>query len=132
MINNGGGHINHTMFWPMMMKNSPKKPVGKLADEINKIWQKFEGFQEEFSNAAKSVFGSGWAWLVFNKSGKLEIITTHNQDNPLSKGYQPILGLDVWEHAYYLKYQNKRVDYIQAWWNVINWGHIEDNYSNYF
>ncbi len=129
--NNGGGHLNHSMFWTMMTKNSSLEPVGQLETEIKKIWGTFEAFKEEFSNTAKKVFGSGWTWLTFDKSGKLIITSTPNQDNPISQDSQPILGLDVWEHAYYLKYQNKRVDYIQAWWNVINWKQIEENYRKY-
>lgn len=129
--NNGGGHLNHSMFWIMMTKNSSLEPIGQLETEIKKIWGTFEAFKEEFSNTAKKVFGSGWAWLAFDKSGKLTIASTSNQDTPISQDSQPILGLDVWEHAYYLKYQNKRVDYIQAWWNVINWKQIEENYRKY-
>ena len=129
--NNGGGHLNHSMFWTMMTKNSSLEPIGQLKTEIKKIWGTFEAFKEEFSNTAKKVFGSGWAWLAFDKSGKLTIASTSNQDTPISQDSQPILGLDVWEHAYYLKYQNKRVDYIQAWWNVINWKQIEENYRKY-
>ena len=129
--NNGGGHLNHSMFWIMMTKNSSLEPIGQLETEIKKIWGTFEAFKEEFSNTAKKVFGSGWAWLAFDKSGKLTIASTSNQDTPISQDSQPILGLDVWEHAYYLKYQNKRVDYIQAWWNVINWKQKEKNYRKY-
>lgn len=129
--NNGGGHLNHSMFWTMMTKNSSLEPIGQLETEIKKIWGTFEAFKEEFSNTAKKVFGSGWAWLTFDKSGKLIITSTPNQDTPIFQDSQPILGLDVWEHAYYLKYQNKRVDYIQAWWNVINWKQIEENYRKY-
>ncbi len=128
---NAGGHLNHSMFWTMMTKNSKAKPYNKLEKEINKIWGNFDKFKEEFSNQAKKVFGSGWAWLSLSKSGKLIISSTHNQDNPLENGLKPILGLDVWEHAYYLKYQNKRVDYIQAWWQVVNWQQIEENYNKY-
>lgn len=129
--NNAGGHLNHSMFWPMLTKNSTLKPYNKLEKKINKIWGNFQAFQEEFSNTAKKVFGSGWAWLSLTESGKLIITYTHNQENPIKDNLKPILGLDVWEHAYYLKYQNKRVDYIKAWWNVINWGQIEENYNKY-
>jgi len=129
VIDNAGGALNHAMFWPMMTKNSTLKPYNKLEKEINKIWGNFDNFKEQFSNEAKKVFGSGWAWLSLTKAGKLIISSTKNQGNPLSYDLKPILGLDVWEHAYYLKYQNKRVDYIQAWWHVVNWGQIEDNYS---
>lgn len=128
---NAGGTLNHTMFWSIMTKNSPLKPYDKLEKEINKIWGSFDKFKEEFSSEAKKVFGSGWAWLSLTKDRKLVISTTANQNNPIKHDLQPILGLDVWEHAYYLKYQNKRVDYIQAWWHVINWGQVEDNYNKY-
>ncbi|MDR3646090.1 MAG: superoxide dismutase [Candidatus Babeliales bacterium] len=128
--NNGGGHLNHSMFWLMLKQNGGKMPQGKVYDAIKKDFNNFEAFKVEFNAKAKSVFGSGWAWLVINKDGKLEITATHNQDNPIEKNMQPILGLDVWEHAYYLKYQNKRPDYINAWWNVINWEQVEENYDN--
>ncbi|NUM30811.1 MAG: superoxide dismutase [Bacteroidetes bacterium] len=134
--NNGGGHYNHSLFWKLMKPNSNGKPIGNLADSINKEFGTFENFKLKFSDAAKGIFGSGWAWLVINKSKKLEIGITANQDNPLMdiaefKGY-PILALDVWEHAYYLKYQNKRADYINAWWNVINWEQAEVNFNKVF
>lgn len=127
--NNGGGTYNHDMFWLLMKKNNRQVlPIGKSNVEILKTFGTFENFQEKFNSAAKSVFGSGWAWLVINKSGNLEIVTTPNQDSPLSTGNSPILGLDVWEHAYYLQYQNKRPDYINAWWHVVNWDQVEENY----
>ncbi len=127
--NNAGGHYNHSMFWKIMKKNGGGSPKGKIGEAINKRFESFEKFREQFNIAAKKVFGSGWAWLVFNKSGDLEIISMPNQDNPLSEHKKPIFGLDVWEHAYYLKYTNKRVDYINAWWNVVNWEQIEENFK---
>lgn len=125
--NNGGGHYNHSLFWQYM---TPKQsePKGKLVDELTKSFKGLEGFTKEFNEAAKSRFGSGWAWLAYNKAGNLVITSTANQDATISEGMQPILGLDVWEHAYYLKYQNRRVDYIQAWWHVVNWEKIEEEY----
>lgn len=126
--NNGGGHENHSFFWTLMAKNGGGEPKGKLADVIAKKFGTFEAFQNEFNTAAKSRFGSGWAWLVINKAGNPEVTSTANQDSPLSVGSVPIIGLDVWEHAYYLKYQNKRPDYINAWWHVVNW---ETAYGNY-
>lgn len=126
--NNGGGHYNHSFFWPIMKKNGGGKPKGKIAEEIQKSFGSFEKFQEEFNASAKSVFGSGWAWLVLDADGKPVISTTTNQDVVLFEGDIPVLGLDVWEHAYYLKYTNKRVDYINAWWNVVNWDQVEENY----
>lgn len=127
--NHGGGHYNHTFFWAIMSPNGGGKPEGRLADEINKAFGSFEAFQEKFNAAAKSVFGSGWAWLCVNKNGQLEIISMPNQNAPLMQGMKPILGLDVWEHAYYLKYQNKRPDYITAWWNVVNWDQVTEHYE---
>ncbi len=127
--NNGGGHYNHSMFWKIMKKNGGGMAKGKIGEAINKKFENFEKFREQFNTAAKKVFGSGWAWLVINKSGDLEILSLPNQDNPLSEGKMPIFGLDVWEHAYYLKYTNKRVDYINAWWNVVNWEQIEENFK---
>jgi len=125
--NNGGGHYNHSMFWLLMSKNGGGKPIGKLKTEIEKLWGSFENFKEQFSAAAKTRFGSGWAWLSLNSQGDLTITSTPNQDNSLLEGMQPIMGLDVWEHAYYLKYNNRRVDYIEAWWHVVNWEMIEEN-----
>lgn len=126
--NNGGGHLNHTMFWQMM---APKagKAEGKVIEDIIKKWGSFEAFQSEFDTAAKSRFGSGWAWLSINGFGKLVITSTANQDTPISEGLRPVLGLDVWEHAYYLKYQNKRPEYITNWWNVVNWEYIDRIYQ---
>lgn len=128
--NNGGGHYNHTFFWPSMVKGGSQMPLEKSAKAINKTFGSFAEFQKLFNEAAKSRFGSGWAWLVINGKGDLEVISTANQDCPLSAGAAPVLGLDVWEHAYYLKYQNKRVDYIQAWWHVVNWRQVEDIFRN--
>jgi Fe-Mn family superoxide dismutase len=118
--NNGGGHWNHSMFWELMGPNKGGEPSGALADAIKQAFGDFSKFKEQFAGAATSRFGSGWAWLI-NDGGKLSITSTPNQDNPLMDGKRAILGLDVWEHAYYLKYQNRRPDYITAWWNVVNW-----------
>jgi superoxide dismutase, Fe-Mn family len=118
--NNGGGHWNHSMFWELMGPNKGGEPTGKLADGIKSAFGDFTKFKEQFAAAGVGRFGSGWAWLVTD-GGKLSIMSTPNQDNPLMEGKQAILGLDVWEHAYYLKYQNRRPDYIGAWWNVVNW-----------
>lgn len=127
--NNAGGHFNHSFFWPLMKPNGGGKPTGKIADAITKKFGSFEKFQEEFNTAAKKVFGSGWAWLVLDPKGQICIVSMPNQDPVQLQGHKPILGLDVWEHAYYLKYQNKRPDYISAWWNVINWDQVEKNYE---
>lgn len=131
--NNAGGHYNHSMFWTTMGPNGGEVPSGILADAINATFGSFEEFKNKFSAAATARFGSGWAWLIKNLQGKLEITSTPNQDNPLmdvaeTKGF-PLLGLDVWEHAYYLNYQNKRPDYITAWWNVVNWKEVEIRFS---
>lgn len=125
--NNGGGHLNHSMFWSLM-KNDSQKPEGEVLEAINKKFGSMEEFKTQFANAAATRFGSGWAWLVV-KNGELEVMSTANQDNPVSEGYEPILGLDVWEHAYYLKYQNKRPDYIENWFNVINWEQVSKFYE---
>ena len=128
--NNAGGHFNHSLFWQIMKptKDGNKGPNGLLAQEIKKMFGSFAEFQDIFNAQAKSVFGSGWAWLSVDKNGKLVITGLPNQDCPLSYDETPIMGLDVWEHAYYLKYQNKRPDYIAAWWHVINWDMIEERY----
>jgi len=127
--NNGGGHINHSMFWVIMGPNGGGQPTGALADAINKQFGSFDAFKEQVNQAGATRFGSGWAWLVVDPSGKLSVLSTPNQDNPLMDGKgTPILGVDVWEHAYYLKYQNKRPDYLNAWWNTVNWGAVADRY----
>jgi len=127
--NNGGGHYNHTFFWDIMKQHGGGAPKGILADEIKKTFGSFEQFQEKFNATAKTVFGSGWAWLVLDAQGNLAVVPTANQDCPISQGAKPLMGLDVWEHAYYLKYQNRRPDYITAWWHVVNWDHVEDSYQ---
>ena len=121
--NNGGGHANHSLFWTVMGPGGGGEPGGKLADAIQSTFGNFTTFKEQFSAAAATRFGSGWAWLVAS-GGKLTVESTPNQDSPLMEGRTPILGLDVWEHAYYLKYQNKRPDYVAAWWNVVNWDEV--------
>ncbi|MFC4220764.1 superoxide dismutase [Flagellimonas marina] len=131
--NNGGGFYNHSLFWEVMSPNGGGAPTGILAAAIDSAFGSFEGFKEKFTTAAGTRFGSGWAWLCVHKGGKLEICSTPNQDNPIMPGVecggQPILGLDVWEHAYYLNYQNKRPDYISAFFNVINWAKVAENYE---
>ncbi len=130
--NNGGGHYNHSLFWTIMKHNGGGNPSGDLANAINSSFGSFEQFKKQFSDAAGTRFGSGWAWLILN-NGKLEITSTPNQDNPLmdlaEKKGSPVLGLDVWEHAYYLKYQNKRPEYIENWWNVVNWEVVSERYK---
>lgn len=126
--NNGGGHANHTLFWEILSPNGGGAPSGELADAINSAFGSFDNFKAEFTKAATTRFGSGWAWLIVD-GGKLAITSTPNQDSPLMEGKTPILGLDVWEHAYYLKYQNKRPDYIAAFWNVVNWDEVSKRYS---
>jgi Fe-Mn family superoxide dismutase len=128
LINNAGGHANHSMFWEIMGPKAGGKPSGPLADDIAKTFGDFAAFQAQLKQAGVSRFGSGWAWLVL-ADGKLQILSTANQDSPFIKGQVPILGVDVWEHAYYLKYQNKRPDYIDAWWNVVNWTAVAKRYS---
>ena len=119
--NHGGGTINHTMFWQIMGPNAGGQPTGKLAEAINSVFGNFDQFKTKFTEAAMGRFGSGWAWLLKDASGKLEVAPTANQDSPLMEGKFPVLGIDVWEHAYYLKYQNRRNEYVAAWWNVVNW-----------
>ncbi|WP_409270667.1 superoxide dismutase [Neobacillus sp. SCS-31] len=126
--NNGGGHANHSLFWQILSPNGGSEPSGDLADAINSKFGSLESFKEEFAKAATTRFGSGWAWLVVN-NGALEITSTPNQDSPLMEGKTPILGLDVWEHAYYLKYQNRRPEYINSFWNVVNWDEVAKRYS---
>ncbi|MDA9819850.1 superoxide dismutase [Salibacteraceae bacterium] len=132
--NNGGGYYNHRLFWNVMSPSGGGNPSGDLADAINSAFGSFESFKDEFSNAAATRFGSGWAWLCVHKGGKVEVCSSPNQDNPLMNGVGcggfPILGLDVWEHAYYLKYQNRRPDYINAFFNVINWEYVSELYAN--
>src|ERR1017187_8980052 len=126
--NNGGGHINHSMFWKIMGPGGGGAPVGNMAQAIVGTFGSFESFKEKFNQAAATRFGSGWAWLL-RSGGKLEISSTANQDSPVMEGKYAVMGLDVWEHAYYLKYQNRRPDYISAWWNVVNWEKIEDRFN---
>ena len=121
--NNGGGHWNHSLFWKLMAPNAGGQPSGDVGNGINSAFGSFDKFKEQFNAAATGRFGSGWAWLIDN-GGKLEITSTPNQDNPLMDGKKAILGVDVWEHAYYLKYQNRRADYLNAWWNVVNWSEV--------
>jgi Fe-Mn family superoxide dismutase len=127
--NNGGGHINHSMFWTIMGPKAGGPPSGALADAIKSSFGGFDQFKEKFNAAATTRFGSGWAWLVKDGSGKLDILSTANQDSPVMEGKFPVMGLDVWEHAYYLKYQNRRPDYIGAWWNVVNWEEIAKRFK---
>jgi len=126
VINHGGGHANHSLFWEIMGPNCGGLPKGKIAKEINSTFGSFDEFKKQLTDSALKVFGSGWAWLVVNNDGELEIISRPNQNSPMMDGLKPILGLDVWEHAYYLKYQNRRQEYIDAWWNVVNWGKVEE------
>ncbi|MET3292056.1 superoxide dismutase [Brevibacillus fluminis] len=126
--NNGGGHANHTLFWEILSANGGGAPSGELADAINTKFGSFDNFKAEFAKAATTRFGSGWAWLIVD-GGELAITSTPNQDSPLFEGKTPVLGLDVWEHAYYLKFQNKRPDYIGAFWNVVNWDEVSKRYS---
>lgn len=126
--NHGGGHANHSFFWKIMTPTSSKKPVGDLAKAIDKAFGSFDEFKKKFSDAAMGRFGSGWAWLVVN-NGKLEVYSTANQDSPLMEGKKPVLGIDVWEHGYYLKYQNRRQEYIDAWWSVVNWDYPSELYK---
>ena len=127
--NNGGGHYNHSIFWTIMGPDGGGQPSGELASALSDTFGSFDKFKEEFSNAAATRFGSGWAWLIMDNNGNLSVMSTPNQDNPISQGFKPVMGIDVWEHAYYLKYQNKRPDYIQAWWNVINWDAVAERYA---
>jgi Fe-Mn family superoxide dismutase len=126
--NNGGGHVNHTMFWQIMKPNGGGEPTGDIAAQIKTDFGDFEDFKKKFNEATAKQFGAGWGFLIF-VGGKLQIVTTANQDSPLSQGHYPILGNDVWEHAYYLKYQNKRPDYLAAWWSVVNWDEINKRFA---
>ncbi len=127
--NNGGGHVNHTLFWELMTPGGAKEPVGPLADAIKSTFGDFETFKKLFNEAGVKRFGSGWAWLIRSNAGKLEIVSTANQDSPITDGHHVILGNDVWEHAYYLKYQNRRPDYLAAWWNVVNWDKVAERFK---
>jgi len=127
--NNGGGHANHSLFWQILSPNGGGEPTGELADALNSKFGSLENFKEEFAKAATTRFGSGWAWLVVN-NGELEVTSTPNQDSPLMEGKTPVLGLDVWEHAYYLNYQNRRPEYITNFWNVVNWDEVSKRYSS--
>lgn len=129
VTNNGGGHANHSLFWEILSPNGGGEPTGDLADAIKETFGDFESFKEKFNAAATGRFGSGWAWLVVS-DGKLEVMDTKNQDSPYSVGKTPILGLDVWEHAYYLNYQNKRPEYVKAFWNVVNWEEVSKRFKN--
>jgi Fe-Mn family superoxide dismutase len=126
--NNAGGHINHSMFWEIMGPKAGGAPGGKLAEAIKSTFTSFDNLKEKMNAAGMGRFGSGWAWLVKDKSGRLDIISTANQDSPVMEGKYPVMGIDVWEHAYYLKYQNRRNEYLAAWWNVVNWAEIEKRY----
>jgi superoxide dismutase, Fe-Mn family len=128
--NNGGGHSNHSLFWPLMGAKAGGSPVGHLAEAITGTFGTFDDFKTKFGAAATTRFGSGWAWLLRGPGGKLEITSTANQDSPLMEGKQAVIGLDVWEHAYYLKYQNRRPDYISAWWSVVNWAEAEKRFNS--
>lgn len=127
--NHGGGHYNHSLFWLTMTPNPKGEPTGQLKEAIEKKYGNFESFKDAFSQNAKDIFGSGWAWLSLDKNNNLIIHSTQNQDNPIMFGYTPLLGLDVWEHAYYLKYQNDRGEFIKNWWNVVNWPYIQKTYD---
>jgi Fe-Mn family superoxide dismutase len=127
--NNGGGHVNHTMFWNIMRPNGGGEPTGAIASAIKETFGDFETFKQQFNDAGTKRFGSGWVWLVRTSGGELQITSTANQDNPLSEGHYPIMGNDVWEHAYYLKYQNRRPEYLNAWWNVVNWDEINNRFQ---
>jgi Fe-Mn family superoxide dismutase len=127
--NNGGGHANHMLFWEIMGPNQGGAPTGTLADAISSTFGSFEDFRTKFGNAGITRFGSGWAWLVVKDGGSLDLYSSANQDSPYMDGHTPILGLDVWEHAYYLKYQNRRPDYIASWWNVVNWDEVARRYA---
>lgn len=128
--NNGGGYANHALFWKIMSPDGGGSPTGELADAINQKFGSFDAFKEKLSTAAANQFGSGWGWLVVKGDGSLDVYGSANQDSPYMQGDVPILGVDVWEHAYYLNYQNRRPDYIQAWWNTVNWEQVAENYRN--
>ncbi len=128
--NNGGGYVNHALFWDIMRPGGAKKPGGDLAKAIDGAFGSFDDFKEKLQGAAGGQFGSGWGWLAVDGNGGLRVLSTANQDSPLSQGLQPILGVDVWEHAYYLHYQNRRPDYLSAWWNVVNWDVVGKRYAD--
>ncbi len=128
--NNAGGHVNHSMFWQIMKPNGGGEPTGELGSAIQQAFGSFDQFKAAFNDAGVKRFGSGWAWLVLDRGGKLQVISTANQDSPLMDGMFPVMGNDVWEHAYYLKYQNRRPDYLAAWWNVVNWDEIAHRYQH--
>ncbi len=127
--NNGGGHANHSMFWQIMSPNGGGAPTGELATAINNSFGSFDNFKQQFAAAGAGRFGSGWAWLLVGSDGSLSITSTANQDSPLMEGKKPIMGVDVWEHAYYLKYQNRRAEYLTNWWNVVNWAEVAKRYA---
>ncbi|MEQ9095317.1 MAG: superoxide dismutase [Phycisphaerales bacterium] len=129
VINNGGGHANHSLFWQVMSPDGGGSPQGDLAKAIESDLGGFDKFKQDFADAAAGRFGSGWAWLVVDGGGKLQVTSTPNQDSPLMDGHTPILGIDVWEHAYYLNYQNRRPDYVKSWWNVVNWNKVGELYG---
>ena len=130
VINNGGGYANHKLFWKVLSPKGGGEPKGEVADAIKKTFGSFEKFKEKFSSTAAGQFGSGWGWLCVDDSGNLKVISTANQDSPYMHGLTPILGVDVWEHAYYLKYQNRRPDYLAAFWDIVNWDQVEKNYQD--
>ena len=127
--NNGGGHANHTLFWEVLNPGGKKAPTGSLLADLEKTFGSLDGFMDKFSTAAATRFGSGWSWLVLDGSKNLQVYSTANQDSPWMEGHTPLLGLDVWEHAYYLNYQNRRPDYIKAFWSLVNWGFVEGEYQ---
>lgn len=127
--NNGGGYFNHTIFWTLMAPNAGGEPNGAIAQAINETFGDFENFKQRFNDAGAGQFGSGFVWLVRTADGKLDVVSTPNQDNPLTEGHFPIMGNDVWEHAYYLKYQNRRAEYLKQWWNVVNWNEVNNRFA---
>lgn len=130
VVNNGGGYANHKLFWKILSPDGGGEPEGKLKEDITKTFGSFDDFKEKFSGASAGQFGSGWGWLCVDSSGGLKVVSTPNQDSPYMNGLTPILGLDVWEHAYYLNYQNRRPDYISAFWNIVNWNQVAKNYED--
>jgi superoxide dismutase, Fe-Mn family len=128
--NNGGGYANHNLFWQIMVPNGGSQPTGELADAINQKFGSFDAFKEKLASTAAGQFGSGWGWLVVKGDGSIDVYSTPNQDSPYMRGDTPILGVDVWEHAYYLRYQNRRPDYLKAWWDVVDWDRVAENYRS--